>query len=131
MNRANRKLPLHLSSFPVPTRPPQDVTGEPIDPRTLRLSWNPPPLEHQNGDIREYKINITEVETETELQHLMSITTTLTVSNLHPSYHYQCSIAAVTIGTGPYSDIFTVQTREDGRLLLQSRDTVRICYETW
>ena len=67
----------------------------------------------QNGIIREYRINVTEVETGRVLV-FNSTSTTLTLSSLHPYYTYQCIVSAYTVAVGPYTDIFTVVTPEDG-----------------
>ena len=52
-------------------------------------------------------------ETGTLLQ-LTSQTTALHISNLHPFYTYTLTVAAVTIGPGPYGLMLTVQMPEDG-----------------
>ncbi len=36
------------------------------------------------------------------------------IGSLHPYYLYDCTVAAHTIGTGPYSDTLTIQTDEEG-----------------
>ena len=42
-------------------------------------------------------------------------TTTLSVPTLHPFYTYQCKVAAVTVGLGPYSTAVEVELPEDGK----------------
>ena len=44
-----------------------------------------------------------------------SETTALNISNLHPLYTYNLTVAAVTIGPGPYGLPFVIQTHEDGK----------------
>ena len=80
---------------------------------TIQLHWEPPPLVDRNGMIRSYIVNISVAETGTSFQ-LTSETTTLNISNLHPFYTYTLTVAAVTIGPGPYGLVFTVQMPEDG-----------------
>ena len=82
---------------------------------SISLSWIAPPLIDQNGIIREYRVTVTEVETD-YVQELTSTATTLIVSSLHPYYNYQCSVSAYTVSQGPYTDNITVQTFEDGTL---------------
>ena len=65
--------------------------------------------------IREYRITVTEVETGSVLEFI-SNTTSLSVVMLHPFYTYRSSVAAVTIGVGPYSEVVTVITFEEGGL---------------
>lgn len=40
--------------------------------------------------------------------------TTITISGLHPFYHYKCNVSAVTIGAGPYTLPITVQLLQAG-----------------
>ena len=84
-----------------------------IDSESIFVSWQPPPTEQQNGIIREYHVNITEVETGDEYS-LVSYHLNATVGSLHPNYCYNITIAAVTIGPGPPSPSFVVQTSESG-----------------
>lgn len=98
---------------PVPDSAPLNLTGVSQDPTILLLSWEEPSGRH-NGIIREYRLNITEVETGRLFQNV-SATTTLLISNLHPDYTYEWTVAAVTVGEGPYSDIHSITTLEDGR----------------
>ena len=74
--------------------------------------WEPP--EDPNGYIREYRVNVTEVETGRMFQ-LITNTTGITIGSLHPYYTYNCTVSAVTIGPGPFSPAITVRTDEDGR----------------
>ena len=84
-----------------------------MDSTTLLISWMPPQFEHQNGVIREYRVNITETETGIAYR-LFTAATTLTVSSLHPFYTYDCIIAAFTIAEGPYSVEVNITMPEDG-----------------
>ena len=52
-------------------------------------------------------------ETGTLLQ-LTSQTTARSISGLHPFFTYTLTVAAVTIGPGPYGLMLTVQMPEDG-----------------
>lgn len=67
----------------------------------------------RNGIIRQYKINITELDTGIEIV-LYSIITQLTVSSLHPFYTYHCRVSAFTVEYGPYTEGFQITTPEDG-----------------
>ena len=40
--------------------------------------------------------------------------TTMTITGLHPFYTYSSSVAAETIGLGPFSAMFSVKMPEDG-----------------
>ena len=63
--------------------------------------------------IRSYLINVTVVETGSFFQNT-SETTALNISGLHPYYTYNLTVAAVTIGPGPYGVVLTIRMPEDG-----------------
>lgn len=99
--------------FSAPTSPPEDVMATAPSSTSISFTWSPPPTNSQNGVIREYRINITEVETGTVFYHTAT-TTSITISSLHPYYTYNCTITAYTVATGPYTEVVTVRTLEDG-----------------
>ena len=101
----------------VPTSAPQVPSGVATSSRSIVLSWDPPPVLERHGIIREYQINLTELETGTELTYNSS-DTTFEVSLLHPSYTYNWTVAAVTVGVGPYTAESTVVTLPDGKCFL-------------
>ena len=100
-----------------PNAPPTALFGSSTDSTTIALSWNPPPPENQNGMIRHYTINVTELNSG-ESFILISINTDIVLSSLHPFYVYEIRIAAVSIATGP-SAFLRVHTEEDGQLPFQ------------
>ena len=64
-----------------------------------------------------YKVSIFEVQTNTSSTHVGEVSEDpmqLRVESLHPYYDYVCSVAAVTIGPGPYTSPLLVRTLEDG-----------------
>ena len=81
---------------------------------SIQLSWAPPPLDETNGIIREYRINITELETG-DNQQLTTSTTSLVVQNLHPYYTYEVLVSAHTVDTGPFSSPVSVVTPQDSK----------------
>ena len=84
-----------------------------ITSTSFYLSWNDLPSEYQNGLIRYYIVNITELDTGIVLTYTTT-TTDFTAQFLHPYYYYMCSVSAVTISPGPYSDFQVIQTEIDG-----------------
>ena len=98
-----------------PTSAPANISGYAVDSTSISIFWTPPPYEDQNGIIRHYVINITELETGITFSHV-SLTTSISLHNLHPFYRYSVTVTAVTVGPGPPTITFTVQTKEDGRL---------------
>ena len=85
-----------------------------IDSRSVHLSWSPPPPEHHNGVIRQFQINVTEVDTGRAYQ-LTSFGSSRTVSSLHPFYTYQFSVAAYTVAPGPFSVPSVQLMPQDGK----------------
>ena len=96
-----------------PSTAPVNLTGSSLSSTSISLSWDPPPFEHQNGIIRSYIINSTELETNKTFSYT-SLGTSIQINSLHPYYEYQFSVTAVTISSGPPSDTIIVQTEEDG-----------------
>ena len=87
-----------------------------VNSRALSLTWSPPPPEDQNGIIRNYLVNISVVESGEHFHQLTSNATVLVIDELHPYYTYSCIVAALTVGTGPFTEVTTVQLPEDGML---------------
>ena len=104
-----------LSFSVAPMSPPLNVSGSAVSATSLLLSWSSPLVSTHNGMIRMYTVRVLETETGAEFYHNSTDTTTA-LGSLHPYYTYECSIAAVTVAYGPYSESITVQTEEDGRL---------------
>ena len=95
---------------PVPSGPPQEVSGVPLSATSIQIAWQPPLPEERNGVIREYNIKVIDVESGQVLRFRKDGSDTmLTLTSLHPFYTYQCSISAVTIGNGPpaYVEVIT------------------------
>ena len=93
------------------------VVAASVGSTSFVLSWSPPPTSQQNGIIREYTVNITEIQTGLSII-LNSTSTSVSVLSLHPYYTYECTVSAYTVGGGPYSEVFTITTQEDGTLHL-------------
>ena len=99
----------------MPTAPPENLQLFSQNPRTLLITWQPPVDEHRNGIITGYVINITELETGTQLQ-LVTEQTSIIVESLHPFYTYGCIVAAETsVGVGPFTIEVVVKMPEAGR----------------
>ena len=105
-------LPCFISA---PSASPQNLTGTSVNSQTISLSWSPPPSSDTNGIIREYRVNVTEVETGV-MFFLTTASTSITLQSLHPYYNYRCIVSAYTVGVGPYTAVFNIRTPEDGKL---------------
>lgn len=105
----------YFFSILVPTGTPQSISATTPNSTSVLLSWMPPSPDQHNGIITTYHINVTEVETGAVSQLVVTGTTQLLVDTLHPYYVYNFIVSAATsVGQGPYSPVFTVQTPEDG-----------------
>ena len=89
------------------------MTAVAIDSRTIQISWDLPNEEERNGIIRQYIINITELNSGFQLD-LVTNATSILVENLHPHYQYSYQVAAETIAVGPWSEPMLIQMPEDG-----------------
>ena len=105
----------------VPGGPPQNMTADAISSTQILLLWKSPPSDVQNGRIHSYAIFVLEIQTNTTLTYEVNTSLTyevniggrLQVGSLHPYFEYECSVAAVTIGPGPYTSPLSVETFED------------------
>ena len=102
-------------SSPAPTGRPSNTSGVALNSTHIHLMWDPPPLNQTHGDIQEYRITITEYETESVTVYT-SNETELVAGPLHPYYTYNCSIQAVTVDPGP-PIIIVVRTQEGRKLI--------------
>ena len=76
--------------------------------------WSSLPPNQQNGDIIRYVINVTHADTLENIQYYSTMTS-ITITGLDPYTTYVCVVAAeTTIGVGPFSHLFFVQTKEAG-----------------
>ena len=88
----------------------------------MSLAWEPPPFSDRNGNIVMYNIRVREEETQTQLEYT-SIRQPYTLTSLHPYYIYHISIAAVTVGTGPFTTSLQQQTAQSGEALAPLNQT--------
>ena len=112
-----------------PSSPPTEVSTSGTTSVGFALSWSHPPDVDWNGQIRHFLINITEENTGLEYQ-LTTVANEIEVNFLHPFYTYSCSVAAVTILSGPYSPPISLTTLSAGEKRLsvawRTYDTVMI-----
>ena len=73
-----------------------------VSSTSIRLTWEPPVAEEQNGVIRSYHINVSAFEDKEMMNYEADGLSTLFILNsLHPYYLYRITIAAFTVGVGP------------------------------
>ena len=103
-----------LLHFPAPVSPPRDFDQANLSP--LILSWRPPAIEDQNGNITGYTIRILD-ESTGEVYLIQVESTTYTNRTLKNFTNYRFQVAAMTsAGIGPYSTHIDITTPEAGRL---------------
>ena len=107
----------------MPTFAPLGLRINATGSHSVVLTWEQPPLEHRNGRIRRYQVRLVEIESGDILQ-LVSQSAQVNVSNLHPFYNYNCSVAAETIAIGPFSDYILAQTEEYGMIVMSPSSTM-------
>ena len=92
------------------------------DPRTLHLAWSTPLQDERNGEIIQYGINLTDIQSG-EVMHFFAYdsVTSVTIQHLHPHYYYNYTLTAFTsAGNGPYSPTDYVQMPQDGKCTTHS-----------
>ena len=110
----------HILSLPAaPTAPPSTPQVSELTAQSFNLIWQPPPFEATNGEIRQYILAIVEVETELTFE-VTANSTQMIVGSLHPHYNYLCKVQAVTVDSGPFSEIISVHLLESGTRLMYS-----------
>ncbi|XP_074155873.1 roundabout homolog 2 isoform X2 [Sminthopsis crassicaudata] len=92
-----------------PSAPPQSVTVLTVgnhNSSSITVSWDPPPLDHQNGIIQEYKIWCMGNETRFHINKTVDASIrSVVIGGLFPGIQYQVEVAASTsAGIGVKSD---------------------------
>nr|XP_020466112.1 protein sidekick-2-like isoform X2 [Monopterus albus] len=91
----------------VPTAPPQNVVVQSSTATQLDVTWDPPPLETQNGDIQGYKIYFWEFQLQNETERLRTLFLPelgVKLKNLTGYTTYMISVSAFNAaGDGPRS----------------------------
>ncbi len=91
---------------------PEGVTVDVQDARTFNVSWSLP-RSQQNGVLRSYTVSLTDAASEMVHQY-RSNSTSIMIRELVPYSTYSIRVAAVTVATGPLSEIVYADTPEAG-----------------
>lgn len=94
-----------------PTEVPSDVSVSAVNATTIYLSWND--VISIRGVVREYVVRV--VETDTELIFEGHTNSTFIEIHVHPAYLYNCSVSAVTVARGPFSEVVSILTPMDSK----------------
>lgn len=88
-----------------------------FDSTSIHLYWDHPPEDTHYGFIREYRLNVTELESGERWREVVgSEETEAILSGLHPYYTYYITIIPVTIEEGENYTHITIRTAEDGEV---------------
>ncbi|XP_054027107.1 protein sidekick-2 [Dryobates pubescens] len=100
----------------VPTAAPQNVAVQAATATQLDVTWEPPPVESQNGDIQGYKIHFWEAQQQNESARVKTLFLPekgVKLKNLTGYTSYWVSVAAFNAaGVGPRSTPVTGRTQQ-------------------
>ena len=118
--------PAHtLSKHVAPSAPPENVTASLLTSSSFFLEWDPPPIEHWNGVIRNYTISV-ELLGNATAYNITTNNTEYSFTTLLPFYTFRITVAAVTEpGVGPASPAIDVVLPESGTLIIIDKELLR------
>ncbi|XP_029316827.1 neogenin 1a isoform X7 [Cottoperca gobio] len=98
----------------VPSAPPQNLTLEVQNSKSIMLRWQPPPLSGQNGEITGYKIRYRKGSRRSEAAETTGGTQLYKlIDGLERGTEYSFRVSAMTVnGTGPATEWTTTETFE-------------------
>ncbi|XP_078030132.1 neogenin 1a isoform X15 [Epinephelus lanceolatus] len=98
----------------VPSAPPQNLTLEVQNSKSIMLRWQPPPLGGQNGEITSYKIRYRKGSRRSEAAETTGGTQLYKlIDALERGTEYSFRVSAMTVnGTGPATEWTTAETFE-------------------
>uniref|UniRef100_A0A7N5ZV81 Neogenin 1b n=1 Tax=Anabas testudineus TaxID=64144 RepID=A0A7N5ZV81_ANATE len=98
----------------VPSGPPQNLTLEVQNSKSILLRWQPPPLNSQNGEITGYKIRYRKGSRRSEAAETTGGTQlNKLIDGLERGTEYSFRVSAMTVnGTGPATEWITAETFE-------------------
>ena len=102
--------------FTVPSSPPQNVMVTTVNPASLMVSWQPPPVIDLNGPLNGHVIRYSRVGSSDMMNDVVTSGTTHTISGVVAYSNYSVKVTAVNDqGTGPFSNPVIQVSGEDGR----------------
>uniref|UniRef100_A0A671QUT1 Neogenin-like n=1 Tax=Sinocyclocheilus anshuiensis TaxID=1608454 RepID=A0A671QUT1_9TELE len=98
----------------VPSAPPQNMTVEVLNSKSIMVRWQPPPADAQNGEITGYKIRYRKGTKKSEAAEITSGSQLYQlIDGLQRGTEYMLRVSAITVnGTGPATDWTTAETFE-------------------
>ena len=102
-----------------PSSPPQNFMVTDVDPASLRVTWQPPPLIDQNGPIMSYFITYHRTDDSLESGSGSAMGNESIVSGLNPFVSYSVQVAARNVrGFGTFSNIIDQVSGQDSKYML-------------
>ena len=115
-----KTLIFHVSSPLAPSSAPLNLSLHEIGSSYALLRWTPPPESDRNGVIEHYQVQLSSSLGFNFSYNTAGSQTHLLLNSLQPSTQYTCSVAAVTVATGPASTTIHFTTDTSGTPLLRS-----------
>ena len=109
-----------MYTYTVPSLSPLDVVVTSVNPASLMVSWQlPPMIEDSNGSITGHIVKYARVGSSDVKSVNVTSGTTSTLSRLVPCVEYEVNVAAVNNdGTGPFSNPVVERSGENGKLVI-------------
>lgn len=101
-----------LYEHAAPTEVPNNVSVSAVNATTIHLSWTD--VISNRGLVREYVIRVVEVDTGLITETHTNLT--FIAIHVHPAYLYNCSVSAVTVARGPFTEEVSIVTPMAGKL---------------
>ena len=100
----------------VPSSPPQNVMAADVDPASLSVTWQSPPLRDQNGPLLGYFISYHRTDDVLNSGSMSVIGTESIISGLDPYVSYSVQVAARNDrGLGTFSSIIDQVSGQDSK----------------
>nr|XP_055070582.1 neogenin 1a isoform X2 [Misgurnus anguillicaudatus] len=98
----------------VPSAPPQNLSVEVLNSKSIMVRWNPPATDAQNGEIIGYKIRYRKSGRKTEAAEITSGSQlSQLIEGLQRGTEYMVRVSAITVnGTGPATEWISAETFE-------------------
>ena len=129
------QLSFLLLQFEAPTRSPVNVTVKAINSSKISVIWVEPSKGVLHGNLVRYEVECKRVECNESDRvsvtedgswksvNVVSASLSVEISNLVFWSRYKVRMSAVTVGSGPFSDVIDVRGNEHGELLFLGFNT--------
>lgn len=108
-----------------PSNAPQNVTVGVLNATSVQILWQPPPPEQRNGIIAGYAVRMVGLHSGENIEFPLTNSTEMAIEGLHPFYAYRFSVAAFTVGLGPFSNAVTQKLPESSQLSIIYYSTIQ------